>query len=458
MVDTNETNEKVQVLNQINESKSVTEESKVEDRLKENNVTASETPTVVMDHDSSEVSEDLEKVKEAAAAVASSNGETVTSVVTSPTSAAAVAIPSSEALINNNGQAALLPAPNPQTTPKRLHVSNIPFRFRDPDLRNMFGKYGTLLDVEIIFNERGSKGFGFVTFAKGLEADKARDELHGTIVEGRKIEVNNATARVQTKKPNAGGLTSTCGTTNTSNTSTSFARVANQTAAAAIAAAAAAAAAAQQQQQTAAVQAQQQQRVNYPASVLSALQTAQQRNLQAVQAAAAQQQLQQQQQQQLYSQLNPAAAAAAQVSMQQPPSQNFLTLAAAQQQQQQQQQSLQNLTALGFFNPYTQALLGVPLAAAAQPAQPTAAATASAALNHHPLLGQLQGIRQGLNFPGLGPHHQGAVTVSASPTVASSATTVPVATPVVDTYLSQGIGPISHGATLSKGQQRFAPY
>ena len=50
-------------------------------------------------------------------------------------------------------------------------------------------KYGTLLDVEIIFNERGSKGFGFVTFAKGSEADKAREELHGTIVEGRKIEV-----------------------------------------------------------------------------------------------------------------------------------------------------------------------------------------------------------------------------------------------------------------------------
>ncbi|XP_043469886.1 RNA binding protein fox-1 homolog 2 isoform X6 [Leptopilina heterotoma] len=54
--------------------------------------------------------------------------------------------------------------------PKRLHVSNIPFRFRDPDLRAMFGQYGAILDVEIIFNERGSK-------------------------------VNNATARVQTKKP-----------------------------------------------------------------------------------------------------------------------------------------------------------------------------------------------------------------------------------------------------------------
>uniref|UniRef100_A0A673GSB5 RNA binding protein fox-1 homolog 2 n=1 Tax=Sinocyclocheilus rhinocerous TaxID=307959 RepID=A0A673GSB5_9TELE len=42
-------------------------------------------------------------------------------------------------------------------TPKRLHVSNIPFRFRDPDLRQMFGQFGKILDVEIIFNERGSK-------------------------------------------------------------------------------------------------------------------------------------------------------------------------------------------------------------------------------------------------------------------------------------------------------------
>ncbi|KAL1140228.1 hypothetical protein AAG570_000160, partial [Ranatra chinensis] len=84
---------------------------------------------------------------------------------------------------------------------KRLHVSNIPFRFREPDLRAMFGQFGVILDVEIIFNERGSKGFGFVTFANSNEADQARERLHGTVVEGRKIEVNNATARVQTKKP-----------------------------------------------------------------------------------------------------------------------------------------------------------------------------------------------------------------------------------------------------------------
>lgn len=90
-----------------------------------------------------------------------------------------------------------------KTQPKRLHVSNIPFRFRDPDLRQMFGQFGKILDVEIIFNERGSKGFGFVTFENATEADRAREKLNGTIVEGRKIEVNNATARVVTKKPQA---------------------------------------------------------------------------------------------------------------------------------------------------------------------------------------------------------------------------------------------------------------
>ncbi|XP_066904032.1 RNA binding protein fox-1 homolog 3 isoform X4 [Halyomorpha halys] len=91
------------------------------------------------------------------------------------------------------------PGQAPQS--KRLHVSNIPFRFREPDLRAMFGQFGVILDVEIIFNERGSKGFGFVTFANSNDADTARERLHGTVVEGRKIEVNMATARVQTKKP-----------------------------------------------------------------------------------------------------------------------------------------------------------------------------------------------------------------------------------------------------------------
>ncbi|XP_032242789.1 RNA binding protein fox-1 homolog 2 isoform X2 [Nematostella vectensis] len=84
--------------------------------------------------------------------------------------------------------------------PKRLHVTNIPFRFRDNDLRQMFGSFGVIADVEIIYNERGSKGFGFVTFNTAAEANKAREKLNGTIVDGRKVEVNNATPRPHAKK------------------------------------------------------------------------------------------------------------------------------------------------------------------------------------------------------------------------------------------------------------------
>lgn len=89
---------------------------------------------------------------------------------------------------------------NDDTGPKRLHVSNIPFRFRESDLRSLLGPFGAIIDIEIIFNERGSKGFGFVTFASSSDAERARERLSGTIVEGRKIEVNNATERVIPKK------------------------------------------------------------------------------------------------------------------------------------------------------------------------------------------------------------------------------------------------------------------
>ncbi|CAH8863503.1 unnamed protein product [Trichobilharzia szidati] len=88
------------------------------------------------------------------------------------------------------------------SSPRRLHVSNIPFRFREADLRSLLGPYGPILDVEIIFNERGSKGFGFVTFMNAADAEKARENLNGHVVMGRKIEVNHATTRVLTKKRN----------------------------------------------------------------------------------------------------------------------------------------------------------------------------------------------------------------------------------------------------------------
>jgi len=59
----------------------------------------------------------------------------------------------------------------------------------------MFSIFGPILDSEIIFNERGSKGFGFVSFANPADAQRAKKALHGLIVDGRQIEVNYATPR-----------------------------------------------------------------------------------------------------------------------------------------------------------------------------------------------------------------------------------------------------------------------
>merc|ERR1719348_2848423 len=85
----------------------------------------------------------------------------------------------------------------------RLHISNLPFRFRNPDLVVLFSKYGTVVDAEIIFNEKGSKGFGFVSMGNPGEASYARAVLQGAIVEGRRIDVNPATAKTMPRPVSA---------------------------------------------------------------------------------------------------------------------------------------------------------------------------------------------------------------------------------------------------------------
>ena len=55
----------------------------------------------------------------------------------------------------------------PLLSPQRLHISNIPFRYREYHLALLFSNFGEVLDATVIFNYMGSKGFGFVTMAKG---------------------------------------------------------------------------------------------------------------------------------------------------------------------------------------------------------------------------------------------------------------------------------------------------
>ena len=96
-----------------------------------------------------------------------------------------------------------LGSPSSSYQPKRLHVSNIPFRYREHNLIMLFGQYGNVEDAEIIYNDKGSKGFGFITMARAQDADVARLKLHNTIVEGRIIEVNLATPKNNANKGSA---------------------------------------------------------------------------------------------------------------------------------------------------------------------------------------------------------------------------------------------------------------
>ena len=61
----------------------------------------------------------------------------------------------------------------------------------------LFAKFGNVEDAEIIYNDKGSKGFGFVTMSRGRDADNAVIRLNHSIVEGRIIEVNLATPKTK---------------------------------------------------------------------------------------------------------------------------------------------------------------------------------------------------------------------------------------------------------------------
>ena len=94
--------------------------------------------------------------------------------------------------------------------PVRLHVSNLPFRYRlvslqltsftlpsvrEHNLVQLFSRVGSVLEAEVIYNDRGSKGFGFITMASREDASNALARLHRTVVEGRLIQVNYATPK-----------------------------------------------------------------------------------------------------------------------------------------------------------------------------------------------------------------------------------------------------------------------
>ena len=80
---------------------------------------------------------------------------------------------------------------------KKLFVGSLSWNTDDAGLHQAFERFGEVVDAKVITDrETGrSRGFGFVTFAEGSHADTAMQEMNGTELDGRTINVNEARER-----------------------------------------------------------------------------------------------------------------------------------------------------------------------------------------------------------------------------------------------------------------------
>ena len=78
----------------------------------------------------------------------------------------------------------------------KLFVGSLPWSIQNEQLQELFAQYGEITEAIVIIDRATgrSKGFGFVTFAKPEDAQKAL-EMDGREVEGRTIVVNIAKPR-----------------------------------------------------------------------------------------------------------------------------------------------------------------------------------------------------------------------------------------------------------------------
>ncbi|XP_061521507.1 polyadenylate-binding protein 1A-like isoform X1 [Phycodurus eques] len=79
-----------------------------------------------------------------------------------------------------------------------VYVKNFGVDVDDNTLREIFKTFGSTTSVRVIMDERGScRGFGFVSFARHEDAQKAVDEMNGKELHGRMIYVSRAQKKVE---------------------------------------------------------------------------------------------------------------------------------------------------------------------------------------------------------------------------------------------------------------------
>lgn len=75
---------------------------------------------------------------------------------------------------------------------RKVFIGNLNFATSEDQLRDVFGKYGSITDVQIILRGSRSLGYGFVTFATTHEAEQAVIATDKSDVDGRSVNVEIA--------------------------------------------------------------------------------------------------------------------------------------------------------------------------------------------------------------------------------------------------------------------------
>uniref|UniRef100_A0A8D3DSY4 Polyadenylate-binding protein n=1 Tax=Scophthalmus maximus TaxID=52904 RepID=A0A8D3DSY4_SCOMX len=74
-----------------------------------------------------------------------------------------------------------------------VYIKNFGEDMDDEKLKELFGRYGPALSIRVMTDESGkSKGFGFVSFERHEDAQKAVDDMNGKDMNGRQVYVGRA--------------------------------------------------------------------------------------------------------------------------------------------------------------------------------------------------------------------------------------------------------------------------
>jgi len=90
---------------------------------------------------------------------------------------------------------------------KKIYVGNLPFSATEADLKDTFGRHGTVDSVSVIMDRETGRprGFAFVEMQEASAAADAIRALDGSDLGGRTIKVNEAQDRQRSGGGGGGG-------------------------------------------------------------------------------------------------------------------------------------------------------------------------------------------------------------------------------------------------------------